>query len=135
MHNSYNYKNFIKLWFGSNRVDAKEVASREEVWWAKTARTQNIDGRANAVCCHFVWVQAHSTCKSGESCISFKEINFLHSWGKKGAVIYLDFINCVNRFDNAHTLVTSKYSLQELLEHCICLCLWIHTSSKGSLFL
>lgn len=56
----------------------------------------------------------HSTCKSGESCISFKEINFLHSWGKKGAVIYLDFINCGNKLDNAHTLVTSKYSLQEV---------------------
>lgn len=28
-------------------------------------------------------------------------------------VIYHDFINCVNNFDNTHTFVTSKYLLQE----------------------
>lgn len=72
----------------------------------------------------------HGTCKSGESCISFKERNsvFVHSWGKKGAVIYHDFINCVHNFDNAHTFATSKYLLQEVTGT-------LYTSLKVSLFL
>jgi len=55
------------------------------VLWEKIAKTQKVDSGANAVNCHFVWVQVHSTWKSGESCISCKDRNwvFVLSLGKK----------------------------------------------------